>query len=74
MEAVVKKVPSALADHLVVLTGDEIFKRVLEREVRSHVTTETQQQVSESRTQVYRPDPALLLFGVVLTSWDESER
>jgi hypothetical protein len=52
-----------------VVTGTEVFRRIIERDVRVEKKTEV-----EEHTEVfYKPDPALCLGFYVLTGWNDDE-
>jgi hypothetical protein len=69
----IRKIPPFLGRFVRVVTGQEVRRLIIERDISTETTTDTEESVTVQEEHLYRPDPALVLGHYVLTGWDEDE-
>lgn len=69
----IRKIPPYLGRFLRVVTGKEVRRLIIERDILTETTTDTEESVTVREEHLYRPDPALVLGHYVLAGWDEDE-
>lgn len=73
VDVLLRALPRWLKPIARIITGKEIYRQIIEQDIRTESTTETEQAVETWEEVLYRPDPAVVIGHYVLTGWGEEE-